>query len=264
MTTNAEEWLAWMERHGEHGFLRIDTPELLPPGLEEALGFGRFSVVFREGLDRTVAVQQSGSDVEVRVSAGLLSEENPVEAGTIQRIIRTGGKAVHEKFFLPTNYWGGGNARSMLRAAVRLYDELEIQTVSLTAVSLGKYIWAAAGFDFADDQTREAVNVGMRLFANELGIADDLPDFDRAWDVLALDYDDQGNPVYVANQRLIRALEGREDVDVAGAARMGDLVPSKALLLYGRYDSWDGVLDLTTGSDSRNQLEMFLGTSNPL
>jgi len=48
------------------------------------------------------------------------------------------------------------------------------------------------------------------------------------------------------------------DVEMIGTAADGDMVPSKALLLYGRYDAWDGLLDLRPGSASKVQLQRFL------
>lgn len=257
MATSAYEWQDWVESRGG-AVLDISTPELLPPGLREALGFDRYEVIFREGLNaRSVALVHGDGDVEVRLSASLLAPKAK-EGGTIERRIRTNREAVHEKFWLPQLDWGRGNARAMLSWCVPLYQELGIESISLEAFSVGRYVWGVAGFDFADEQTREAVNVGARVFANKAGIRDDLPDFQHPWDLLALDVDDDGNEVLVPEDRLADALANQPEAPKRLHGGSG-LAPSKALLLYGLHDAWDGVFDLTANSDSLSQLQLFLG-----
>ena len=196
------------------------------------------------------------------MNAGLISEET-VEAGTIRRVVKTGGSTKHVLFGLPKRFWNRGNARRMLRHAVALYDQLEVQTVELEAMGLGKYIWAVAGFDFRDEETRELVNTAMQLFAAELELFDGpLPEFDHSWDVLALDYDQGGNPVYLEAERLEAVLSERGEVRLIEGFRPGRIALSKALLLYSRYDSWDGVLDLDPESKSRSHLELYLSERN--
>ena len=198
-----------------------------------------------------------GSCVEVRVNAGLISTATN-EAGIIRRRIRTGDSVEHVYFGLPKIYWNKGHAREMLKHAVALYDDLGVTSIELEAVGLGKYAWAAAGFDFRDDETRNQVNTALRLFAHELALFDaDLPAFRHPWEVLALDYDDDNKQVLVDSAKLASVLEERGEVRLIEGFRPGAMAVSKALYLYSRYDSWDGTLDLTPGSASRSQFEHY-------
>jgi hypothetical protein len=254
VATDSEEWRQWIEDHGNHGVLHVKTVEMLPPGLKEALEFESFQLFLPSHAMPTIAADQDGC-VEVRVNAGLVAEET-VEAGTIQRVIRTGGETKHVLFGLPKRYWNRGNARRMLTHAVALYDQLGVETIELRAVGLGKYIWAVAGFDFKDDQTREAVNTAMQLFARELDLFDgELPTFQHPWEVLALDLDDDAKPRYVEAEKVAQVLEERGEVRLIEGFRPGRLAVSKALYLYSRYDSWDGTMNLEEGSPSRTQFE---------
>ena len=254
MATDSEEWRQWIDDYGDHGVLNVKTVDMLPPGLREALEFETFQLSLPSHELPTIAVGQ-GASVEVRVNAGLLGEET-VEAGTIRRTIRTGGAAKHVLFGLPSRYWNRGNARRMLSHAVALYDQLGVDSIELEAFGLGKYIWAAAGFDFKDDQTREVVNTAIRLFARDLDLFDgELPDFEHSWDVLALDLDERGNRIYVEAEKLAQVLEERGEVRLIEGFRPGPMAVSKALYLYSRYDSWDGTMDLQHGSPSRTQFE---------
>lgn len=253
-----DDWRDWIEAHGRHGVLAIDSPHLCPPGLRDALEFGQFDLFLPEHALPSTAVDQGGY-LEVRINAGLIAEES-VEAGIIQRVIRTGQTARHVLFSVPRLYWNRGNARAMLSHAVGLYDSLEIEQITLEADGLGKYIWAAAGFDFADEQIREATNTALRLFAQDLGIFDgELPDFQHPWEVLALDLDENGNRQYVEADRLETVLAERGEIRLIEGFRPGRMAVSKALYLYSRYDSWEGILDLRPESSSRQQLDLYLG-----
>lgn len=256
-TDLADKWRDWLEQRGNSGVLRINSTDTLPPGLREALQFERFEVFFSDHQDPSIAVDQ-GDRIEVRVNAGLVAPTT-LEAGTIRRVIRTGERVHHELFSLPKTYWGQGNARAMLRAAVDLYDALGIEEVTLTAQGLGKYIWAVAGFDFCDDQTRELVNTALRLFADELGVLDEpLPEFQHPWEILALDKDDEGKEINIPATLLAPILADRGETRLIQGFRPGSLTPSKAFLIYAGYDSWDGRLSLHPRSPSRSQLEAYL------
>lgn len=253
-----ESWREWIAQHGRSGVLVIDRIELLPPGLQQALEFDSFALFLPDHARPSLAVDQ-GNHVEVRVNAGLVSEQT-VEAGTIERVIRTGGVANHILFGLPKVFWAQGNARRMLEHAVRLYDQLGVQSVDLKAVGLGKYIWATGGFDFQDDASRQTVIQAMSKLAQELELFDGpLPDLVCSWDVLALDFDSAGRKIYVDADRLAEVLADRGEVRlIEGLVPAGRMTPSKALYLYSRYDSWMGTLDLQEGTPSRSCLRLYL------
>jgi hypothetical protein len=253
--TTPADWRDWVDTYGTGGQLLIDRTELLPPGLRAAFELEGFELFFPDHRPPSwMAIK--GDRVLLRLDAGLLSPET-IEAGSIRRSMATGHKAIHEYFALPQMFWGGGHAKRMLRNAVLLYEQLEIPRVELSAEGLGKYIWAVCGFDFRDDETREAVNTAMRLFANELGI-EGLPEFQRPWGALALDTNDDGEPVYVPTGALQRALRERGEIQLVQGVPPSRISPSKALLLYSRYDSWEGVLDIRRETPSREQFEIYV------
>ncbi len=76
----------------------------------------------------------------------------------------------------------------MLRQSVDLYVELGIERVSLLAVDTCRYVWAAAGFSFLDDDARTGV-VGAIDDAAELldlGLADLDPESCEPWEIAFL------------------------------------------------------------------------------
>ena len=97
------------------------------------------------------------------------------ETGVLQRRLDTGsGVASHRKLELPADVHGQRRGRVMLRRSVDVYAELGIERVRLTAVDIGRYVWAAAGFSFYDEDSRGHVTSMLEHLANELGLVIEL------------------------------------------------------------------------------------------
>jgi hypothetical protein len=97
-------------------------------------------------------------EVMVELTAELLPLGLAGETGVVERRLDTASRHVHhDKLELPSPAQGVGRGRAMLRQSVDLYVELGIERVSLLAVDTGRYVWAAAGFSFLDDEARTGV-----------------------------------------------------------------------------------------------------------
>jgi hypothetical protein len=109
--------------------------------------------------------------------------------GVIQRGLDTmARRAIHHKLELPESAQGEGRGRSLLRESVDLYAGLGIETVHLRAVDKGRYVWAAAGFAFQDEESRADVLRGLDVTTEllDLGLADLDPTTCEPWDIAYL------------------------------------------------------------------------------
>ena len=171
--------------------------------------------------------------------------------GVVQRRIDTRrGKADHFKFQLPEAAQGAGRGRWVLRASVELYQALGITEIGLTAVDKGKYVWAAAGFAFATEESRGEVLDGIEFAAELLGIslADLEPDRIEPWQIAFMPPADD-----FTIRDALEALdpEGLEAVRDQ-ADNLGEPLdrPGKVLLLADEVPGWQGHLDLRPSDDN--------------
>jgi GNAT superfamily N-acetyltransferase len=219
------------------------VPELLaaytPPGFELHV------------LDGSVLWVVEGG-VVADLSAELVPEsEDAALTGVIQRRIdTTQGRAIHLKFELPEFAQGQGRGRRVLRASADLYVALGISQIELTAVDKGKYVWAAAGFSFANDQSRAEVIDGIEFAAELLGLT--LIDLDRdriePWEIAFMP-PAEGLTVRDALEALdpegLELAQGAVDNLDAPLDR-----PGKVLLLADEVPGWQGYLDLRPSDDN--------------
>lgn len=241
-----DEWRDWIDRRSNTQALHLSDVDDLPPGVAHVYSpDGAYLNI--DGRSR-VAYDREG--VYLYLLAHPLFESFPFEQGLVERRIDTArGLATHERFYLPAPVRGGGHAKRMMRRAVGLYDALGVTHVELAAQSVGKYVWANCGFDFASAGDRLTVNTAAAEFARELGIAEDWVELRHPWHFAALNVQD-GEEVLVPRQAVLDVLE-RRGTPAPYALEAEGIAPAKALLIHSRYFEWNGVLDLNVESRGR-------------
>lgn len=245
----SEQWRDWGARLGGLP-LDLGHPEVLPPGLRAICEPEGFTWSPRSDADNLLYDDDAG---ELTVSLdGDLGSASFGHGGRVSRDLRLAEHhARHERFFLPDAAVGMGLGRTVLQRATQLYMALGIEVITLRAENIGKYAWARLGFQFASDEDRVNVNEKLREFAcDELGLWDDLPFVAEPWQLpLVVDEDDSGL-VTVPAAAINAALEARYAQQVfAPPIVEGELLASKALLLYADYEHWNGVLPLDPDND---------------
>jgi GNAT superfamily N-acetyltransferase len=202
-------------------------------------------------VDRSSRLGYDDAGVYMYLLAHPFFESFPYEEGLIERRLNTAlGVAKHERFYIPSPVRGGGHGKRMMRRAAGLYDALGITVVELTAQSVGKYLWANCGFDFASAGDRVTVNIAARDFAMELGIVEEWADLQHPWHFAALNVQD-GEEVLIPWQAVADVLERRGEPGLQPPMRSEGIAPAKALLIHSRYPEWNGRLDLSSESTGR-------------
>ena len=200
------------------------------------------------------------------VIAELSAELHPLSpavegSGVIQRRIdTTRGKADHIKFELPEAAQGEGRGRRLLRASVELYQALGIEEIELTAVDTGKYAWAAAGFAFRTDESRQEVFAGIEFAAELLGLtlADLEPETVEPWQIAFMP---PAGDFTVRDALEAFDPEGLEAIS-GSADNLDDPLdrPGKTLLLADEVPGWQGVLDLRPSDENFGLEQLYAYT----
>jgi len=185
----------------------------------------------------------------------------------LRRRFATGsGRVDHGWFWLPREEWGAGHGRRLMRRSAELYLRLGLESVYITAIQAGKYVWPMCGFqtDDQDGEHAKTLDTIERLY-EDLGFDEPLPRFDDLWDLELLDLDEKGEEVLVSVEEVRTALAGDgRSFDIAEVAdpTAPVLLLSKALLLYNATAGWPGVLHLVRGSKQLARLADYTGTSS--
>jgi hypothetical protein len=159
--------------------------------------------------------------------------------GSIERRLFLGsGVAQHIRLELPPYAQRQEKGRHMLGRSVLVYEQLGLTRVSLSAVDVGRYVWAACGFSFTSEHDRVAVTKRLAELETESGIpisggaSDTLEPYDIA-------YAESRDPL-----RLRDWLEILDEPADYSSEELDRLVtrPGKLLLLHDRTPGWDGAL----------------------
>src|SRR5581483_325201 len=165
------------------------------------------------------------------------------EHGSIERQLFLGsGVARHVRLELPAYAQQQEKGRRMLGRSVLVYEQLGITRISLAAVDVGRYVWAACGFSFTSQHARYAVARRLAELETESGIpiAGADPDALEPYEIAYAESDD---PLPLRDW-----LEILSEHDEYPEADLDQLVtrPGKLFLLSDRTPGWDGVLAIGT------------------
>lgn len=253
----------WLERVGEARAIDVSEQPHVFPELLEAYTPPGFVVIPRRGAK--VEVDASGG-ITVDFAASLYPEElspsdRETPTGTIHRTFNTArGNALHRRLTIPAGWQGRGAGRAVTWSAVQLYDQLGIETVSLVAVDDGRYVWAMCGFDFFLPDDREHVIQAVSEFAEELGFEAAFGDLQHPWEIGALEAEGQE----LTLREVAEALKDPLQYSAEAADKLDQPIRlGKALLLFGRYSGWYGVLDLRSESLGRRELFRYTQGAEP-
>jgi hypothetical protein len=220
------------------------TRAMAPPDL--GVEFGHESRLLRYG----------GTEIGADIHLSFRAEDRPTGAvvGMAGRSFATSSKlARHDQFDL-TAPWRGRNrcARSFRRTS-ELYEQLGIRTIELEASDIGRYLWAACGFDFAAPWVRQEVLEAVVPFAGQLGFELDPQSIEHSWELLTIpetvrasDIELVADPDYLSFSGV--SFAGNEDI------RLG-----KALLLGSDLGSWAAQLDLDGGNPGYRLMRAYTG-----
>jgi hypothetical protein len=159
--------------------------------------------------------------------------------GSIERQLFLGsGVARHIRLELPQDAQRQQKGRHMLGRSVVIYEQLGMTRVSLSAVDVGRYVWAACGFSFTSEHDRVALTQRLVELETESGI----PISSLAWDTLQpydIAYAESRDPL-----RLRDWLEILSEPADYPSQELDQLVtrPGKLFLLHDRTPGWDGAL----------------------
>lgn len=124
----------------------------------------------------------SDNHLELSLSANLVPATSELgdEAGVVERRFWTSsGQVRHQKLELPQLAQGQFRGRRILRKSVALYQSIGLESIQLTAVDVGRYVWAAAGFSFANEGDRRTVARSIQTLIAEAGLPLEDLDIDR-------------------------------------------------------------------------------------
>ena len=177
------------------------------------------------------------------------------QTGPIERAFSTRHAAARHRVLRIPRAWAGlGRGRALLRQHVELYDALEINRVSLQAVNVGRYVWGMCGFDFVTERDREHVVYACQEFAEELDYHVDLSGIAHPWELGAIGSVDGD----VTLREIAGARGWSVDVGSVQEERLDrPMRLGKALMLFSRYEGWEGMLDLRDGTAGRIQLMRY-------
>jgi hypothetical protein len=201
------------------------------------------------GLD-VLAGSELRRDPEERLiltlSAALVPGEGSTRAhGSVERALFLGsGVARHIRLELPQDAQRQEKGRHMLGRSVRVYEQLGLTRISLQAVDVGRYVWAACGFSFTSEHDRAAVTQRLTELEtdSEIPISGPVSDTLEPYDIA---YAESRDPL-----RLRDWLEILDEPADYPDEELDQLVtrPGKLFLLHDRTPSWDGTL--TIGSEA--------------
>jgi hypothetical protein len=260
-----QEWLDRLGGAGRQHSL-ADARELFPE-IHDAYTPPDFTATPSFG---TVSSDADG-EISVFVTYRLTSLLNN-ETGIIDRTFSTRtGWANHKLFDLPEASRDHYRGRLTMRKSARLYENLGIEKVKLTAIDIGRYVWAMCGFDFEpleDDANegwqddRTIVLNAASQFAEALGRGlsdEDIARLEHPWQIGALESD---APISLYDVALAQGENPQDLADVADDLAGEEIRLGKALLLYAPYSQWNGVLDLGHESIGKRELLRYTEVGN--
>jgi len=150
------------------------------------------------------------------------------------------GVARHIRLELPQSAQQQEKGRHMLGRSVLVYEQLGLTRISLSAVDVGRYVWAACGFSFTSEHDRGVLARRLADLETESGI----PISGPAWNTLEpydIAYAESRDPL-----RLRDWLEILDEPADYPSEELDQLVtrPGKLLLLHHRTPGWDGTLEI--------------------
>lgn len=175
------------------------------------------------------------------------------------------GRVDHAYFWLPSEEWGAGHGKRLMRRSTELYDRLGLKSVHISALEAGKYIWPMCGFqtEESDDKEHDKTLDAIQRFAEGVGFDAALPRFANLWDYEVLDHEADGERVFVTEADIYAAFinDGRDFQRSGLPAPTTPRLPlSKALLIYNATAIWPGVLRLERGTVQLARLDAYTRT----
>jgi len=162
-----------------------------------------------------------------------------LDHGSIERQLFLGaGVARHIRLELPAYAQQQEKGRRMLGRSVLIYEQLGMTRISLAAVDVGRYVWAACGFSFTNEHDRSAVARRLAELETESGIpiAGADPNTLEPYEIA---YAESDEPLPLRDW-----LEILGEHDEYSDEDLDRLVtrPGKLFLLSDRMPGWDGAL----------------------
>jgi hypothetical protein len=177
--------------------------------------------------------------VQVVFDGELVQRSDQRTVGFVNRVLDTHlGEARHIDWRLDRDLQGQGRARQALAATIQLYRRLGIHTIYVDCSEVGRYVWAAAGFDFLEPWMRVEVLDSVRPMARRLGYELDDDSLPNAWSLAMLDDEITGQDALDAEDSAMVPLS---ELNIA---RDQPIRLGKALMLSGDCVPWAGVLRL--------------------
>jgi len=211
------------------------------------------SAPFREvGLDLAVGrarARMADGELELDLAADVIDlRRDGRRVAAFDRVIRRRA-AWHRSSLTYEPFQRQGIARRLLTASVALYDSLGLSHVHLNAVGPGRYVWACAGFDFAErvlgSQAEPPALAPLRDLAARLG--HDLGDAASSWEIAGR-RENVPAGLFEARGGSMKFLGSPADCE-------GPL--GRVLFLCSGVGDWNGVLDLAPGGPGRRQFERY-------
>lgn len=102
--------------------------------------------------------------------------------GSIEREFEkssNGSISVHHSLFeIPKELNGKGSAKEVMAKSFALYEKIGVKKVTMHAVDVGKYVWAALGFKASEPSERKKVVTAFSKFLVKKRIVADVKNFD--------------------------------------------------------------------------------------
>lgn len=220
-----------------------DEPELVaevlrawtPDGLELDVRAG--SELHRDPQERLI----------LTLSAGLTTPGRGGGHGSVERQLLLGsGIARHIRLELPQSAQRQEKGRHMLGRSVLVYEQLGLTRISLAAVDVGRYVWAACGFSFTNERDRMTIAKRLAELQSETGIPISGPPRDTL-EPYEIAYAESEDPL-----RLRDWLEILDEPANYPEDELDQLVarPGKLLLLHNRTPGWDGTLRIGSAAET--------------
>lgn len=169
------------------------------------------------------------------------------EHGSIERQLLIGsGLARHIRLELPQSAQRQEKGRHMLGRSVLVYEQLGLRRISLAAVDVGRYVWAACGFSFTNERDRMTIAQRLDELQNETGIPISGPPRETL-EPYEIAYAESEDPL-----RLRDWLEILDEPADYPDDELDRLVtrPGKLLLLNNRTPGWDGELRIGSAAET--------------
>lgn len=239
-------WYTWLPS-GEVGCLLRRGRGPIAKRLETAFAAGDLRATPGDGA----RAARDGAGVYVAFDGDLRSIDDEI-VGTVSRELNTtAGEALHREWRIGAHLTGEGRGRRALISTVSLYEDLGIETIYVEASEVGRYAWAAAGFDFLDPKGRAEVLDSIRPMALQLGHRLVDSDLLHSWSVVLLDEPVLGRDARAAQDP---AMHQYSELTVGDDEYIS---LGKALLLSGDCAPWTGVLRLGSGEPGRDRFSDY-------